>query len=191
MKHPTTSRDFFENIYRQHADPWQFEDSPYERERYIVILDALTRYPYSRAYEPGCSIGVLTEALAPRCGQLEAIDISPTAVARAKDRCKDLPNVSIRCGSLPEMIPVEQLDLVIFSEIGYYFERRELKKIIQAFSERLVSGGVLLAVHWLGTSTDHLLSGDQVHEIIRGNGQLFLDKEERYPRFRLDRMVRR
>ena len=60
-----------------------------------------------------------------------------------------------------------------------------------AFSERLVSEGVLLAVHWLGTSTDHLLSGDRMHEIIRDNYQLFLDKEERYPRFGLDRMVRR
>jgi hypothetical protein len=35
----------------------------------------------------------------------EAMDISPTAVARAGLRCEGLPNVQILCGSLPEMIP--------------------------------------------------------------------------------------
>src|SRR6202034_58356 len=53
MRHATTSRDFFENKYRQNADPWKFEDSPYEKERYAVILRALMRHDYSRAFEPG------------------------------------------------------------------------------------------------------------------------------------------
>jgi SAM-dependent methyltransferase len=191
MRHATTSRDFFENKYRQNADPWKFEDSPYEKERYAVILRALMRHDYSRAFEPGCSVGVLTQALARRCRRLEAIDISPTAVFRAQERCEDLPNVNVQCGSLPEAIPNGRFDLIVFSEIGYYFERRELEKIIQELSEKLIPGGALIAVHWLGTSSDHLLSGDEVHEIIRENDKLSLDKEERYPHFRLDRMVRR
>lgn len=190
MKHATTSREFFENKYRQNADPWNFEDSPYERERYGVTLNALKDRFYSRAFEPGCSVGILTQALAYRCGQVEAIDISPTAVSRAQARCKDLPNVTIQCGSLPEAIPSGRFDLIVFSEIGYYFERRELEEILQRLPETLNPEGVLLAVHWLGTSSDHLLHGDAVHEIIRKNSRLFLDKEARYPHFRLDRMVR-
>jgi SAM-dependent methyltransferase len=191
MRHATTSQDFFENKYRQNADPWKFEDSPYEQARYAVTLRALKGHHYSRVFEPGCSVGVLTQALAGHCDRLEAIDISPTAVFRAQHRCHDFPNVRIRCGSLPEATPLGKFDLIVFSEIGYYFERRELEKIIQRLSEKLNPGAALIAVHWLGTSADHLLSGDEVHAVIRDNGKLALDNEEHYPHFRLDRMVRR
>jgi SAM-dependent methyltransferase len=191
MSHATTGRDFFEAKYLQNADPWHFEDSAYEQARYAVVLRAIKRRRYTRAFEPGCSIGVLTESLAHQCVRVEAIDISPTAVARARERCKLWPNVHIQCGSLPEAIPGGAFDLIIFSEIGYYFERRELKQIVQQLSEKLLPGGTLLAVHWLGTSLDHLLSGDEVHEVVRENIHLSLEDAERYERFRLDRMVRR
>jgi SAM-dependent methyltransferase len=191
MRHEFTSQGFFENKYRQDIDPWNFESSPYEKERYAAILRTLRNHGYSSAFEPGCSIGVLTQALARYCSRLEAVDISPTAVVRAQARCKDLLNVHIQCGSLPEAIPDGEFDLVVFSEIGYYFERRELEKITQELCEKLIPGGTLIAAHWLGTSADHLLSGDQVHESIRENDNLSLDKAERYRNFRLDRMVRR
>lgn len=191
MRHAFTSQGFFESKYRQDADPWNFEKSPCEKERYAAILRALKGDDYSSAFEPGCSIGVLTRALARYCRRLEAVDISPTAVFRARERCKDLPNVHIQWGALPEAIPDREFDLVVFSEIGYYFERPELERITQELCEKLIPGGTLIAAHWLGTSSDHLLSGDQVHESIRENDNLSLDKAERYPKFRLDRMVRR
>ena len=189
MRHATTSRDFFDAMYQRNPDPWNFESSPYEKGRYSAILNALEGRHYLRAFEPGCSVGILTQALASYCDWLDAVDISPTAVLRASQRCKHLPNIHIQCGSLPEAIPDCKFDLVVFSEIGYYFEREELRTIIRRLSDGLSCGGVLLAVHWLGTSSDHLLGGDEVHDIIRENDNLYLDSEEHYPLFRLDRMV--
>jgi SAM-dependent methyltransferase len=191
MRNETSSPAFFENKYRQNVDPWDFEHSAYELERYASIFRAADGRHYSRAFEPGCSIGILTQKLACLCDRLEAVDISPTAISNARQRCRDLAHVHIWCGSLPNAIPTGKFDLIVFSEIGYYFERGQLQEIVNHLAENLNPGGVFIAAHWLGTSADHALSGDEVHRIIRECSQLSLDDEGRYAHFRLDRMVRK
>jgi len=191
MSHETTSAAFFESMYRQDADPWNFEGSSYEQARYSRILKFVGERRYRRAFEPGCSIGVLTRKLASLCDRLEALEISPTAAANAKQRCKDTPHVHIECGSIPESIPAGTFDLIAISEIGYYFEQTELSAVVGRLAESLDPGGYFIAAHWLGASADHRLSGDAVHQIIRDCDQLILDHEERYAGFRLDRMVRK
>src|SRR6202012_2818030 len=131
------------------------------------MLESADGRRYSRAFEPGCSIGVLTQKLASLCDRLEAIEISPTAASIAMQRCKDLSQVHIECGSVPDAILPGKFDLIVFSEIGYYFEKEKLHDIVGCLSENLNPGGYFIAAHWLGTSADHVLSGDAVHQIIR------------------------
>ena len=57
-------QSYFDRIYQQNPDPWNFETSPYEAEKYRRTLAALPRKRYMRALEIGCSIGVLTSQLA-------------------------------------------------------------------------------------------------------------------------------
>jgi trans-aconitate methyltransferase len=190
MTRDTSSQSFFETMYRRDADPWAFASSKYEQSRYEAILQAIGQRQYQSAFEPGCSIGVLTERLAGICGHVQAMDISPSAVHRACIRCKDLPNVEITCGAIPQLLPSGPFDLVVFSEIGYYLEEYELQAVGSKLVERLLENGVFLAAHWLGNSTDHILSGDRVHEILGGTEQLFLEHSERHAQFRLDRWVR-
>jgi SAM-dependent methyltransferase len=180
-----TSQAFFEEKYAAAADPWAFATSAYEQHRYVTILDALGERRYRRAFEPGCSIGILTEQLASICAQVEAMDISPTAVSRAQDRCRGLSNVTIVQGSVPGQIPDGSFDLIVFSEIGYYFDGSTLVSLARKLADRLTSGGVLLAVHWLGASPDHRLTGDQVHELL-GRTELAPAMSRHYQGFRLD-----
>ena len=42
------------------------------------------RERYASAFEPGCSIGVLTAQLAPRCDRLLACDVAAAAVESAR-----------------------------------------------------------------------------------------------------------
>ena len=126
-----SSQTFYEKMYAGVADPWAFATSPYEHYRYTRILNALGQRHYQRAFEPGCSIGVLTEQLAFVCAHVEATDISTIAVSRAQDRCRALPNVIIKQGGLPDQIPDGMFDLIIFSEIGYYFDRETLVSLAQ------------------------------------------------------------
>jgi len=165
--HSRVSEAAFEAKYRQFADPWNFTGSRYERDRYEITLRSLMRTHYRRAFEPACSIGVLTAALAGRCDELQAIDIAPSAVARARERCANLPQVSVSCADLATQCPQGPFDLIVFSELGYYFSAVQLTHILQRLSATLEAGGELIGVHWLGDSEDHLLHGHQVHAILK------------------------
>ena len=186
----TTNQEFFEAKYRENNDPWAFASNAYEQNRYSEILHALDSRRYGRAFEPGCSIGILTARLASICEHVYAIDISPTAVRQARYRCAQLSNVSIGCGSLPKDVPTGTFDLIVLSEIGYYFDRQELFEVGSHIAGRLEPSGVLLAVHWLGHSEDHLIDGDSVHEILSHLDGLTLEFSERHIGFRIDRWVR-
>jgi SAM-dependent methyltransferase len=181
-----SSQEFFDAKYQQSPDPWNFAASEYELNRYTSILGALNLRRYQYAFEPGCSIGVLTESLAGFCDQVDAVDISPTAAALARERCVDLSNVTVRCASLDEYIPAS-LDLLVFSEIGYYFSFSDLRAVLTRCISNLRPGGTLLATHWLGKSPDHILGGNDVHETIAAIPGLILEYSDHRESFRLDR----
>jgi len=145
-----TSADFFETMYLEREDPWQFASSAYERDRYAATLRALSNRRFRRAFEPGCSIGIL-------------------------------------CGSLPENVPSGEFDLLVFSEIGYYFNETQLRSVAADLVRRMETGGTFLAVHWLGFSADHVLDGDRVHGVLETTANLRNVQSERYSGFRLDR----
>jgi SAM-dependent methyltransferase len=160
------SQAFFEARYRASSDPWHFASSTYELNRYQATLQALSRANYRRGYEPGCSVGVLTAALARRVDHLIACDISPTAVACAKERCRELTNVELYQRDAAEGPPDGTFDLIVLSELGYYFSADRLSAMTRKMLGRLEPDGEFIAVHWLGNSADHVLHGDEVHEVL-------------------------
>ncbi len=133
-------------------------------------MAALLRRHYRRAFEPGCAIGELTRRLAAICDTVEACDGSPTVVAEARRRCRDWPNAHIEVGAVPGDWPSGSFDLVVLSEIGYYFDLDALAELRDRAVALLEAGGTLVAVHWRGTSPDHLLHGDEVHACLRQAG---------------------
>jgi hypothetical protein len=114
------------------------------------------------------------------------MDISPTAVGIALQRCGRYPNVTIVEGALPNDLPGNTFDLIIFSEIGYYFERDVLAGVRDLLIKRLTKFGVLIGVHWLGVSADHLLTGDEVHDVLRSGDSLRMTESRRYDGFLLE-----
>jgi protein-L-isoaspartate O-methyltransferase len=176
----------FEQRYRIDPDPWRFATSAYERERYAITIESLTQDRYENALEPGCSIGELTALLAPLCGRLLATDVSPTAVETARRRCAGYDNVRVECGDLRTVAFDKPLDLIVLSELAYYFEAQQLEVISNQLAAALGIGGTLLAVHWLGESVDHVLSGDEAHTILLRSLPLRHLVAQRHPGFRLD-----
>jgi SAM-dependent methyltransferase len=180
------SQDVFEARYSQNNDPWDVATSAYELGRYQTTLSALSQTSYGTVYEPGCSVGVLTSALARIAAHVIAIDFAPSAVLRARKRCTALSNVEVHCASVATYVPEAPLDLVVFSELGYYFDPPELARMGGVLSQKLNARGEFLAVHWLGHSPDHVTHGNQVHETLRRTLPLVWIKGERYPLFRID-----
>ncbi len=69
-------------------------------------------------------------------------------------------------GSIPDAWPAGSFDLVVLSEIGYYFELDQLHDLAATAVASLDTGGTLIATHWLGHSADHVLHGDDVHAAL-------------------------
>src|ERR1700761_6234850 len=131
----------FEERYRHDPDPWNYRASPYEREKYDLTLKSFSRQHYASIFEPACSIGELTTLLAPRCDRLLAIDVSPTAVAVAQQRVADLTHVQIDCGDVRTYELTKPFNLIVFSELGYYFDVETLADVAHRLSDCLTPGG--------------------------------------------------
>jgi SAM-dependent methyltransferase len=188
--HFASSAAFFEAKYQKKADPWDFSSNDYELRRYDAIISAIAHRRYARAFEPGCSIGVLTERLAAYCDEVYAIDFSPSASAQAQARCARLPQVEVRCAALPEGTPAKDFDLLVLSEIGYYFTAQDWQCVSATLINSIPQGATVLGAHWLGHSQDHRISGNEVHEILLSHASLGIEHTERHPKMRLDRLVR-
>ena len=179
---------YFDAVYGANPDPWNFAASPYEAAKYAATLGALPRARYERAFEVGCSIGVLTAQLAGRCGELLAVDVSASALEAARQRCAALANVRLELRRMPAEFPGEKFDLILVSEVGYYLSLPDLRNFCRQIVSGLTPGGQALLVHWTPPVPDYPMTGDEVHEtfIQEAAGEVRPLRSERAEKYRLD-----
>ncbi len=182
---------WFEAEYARDPDPWRFATSEYERAKYADTLAALDPRRFESAFEVGCSIGVLTTQLAPRCDRLLAVDVAEAALARARQACAGWPNVGFARMRVPDQWPEGQFDLILLSEVLYYLDSTEIDRAATSVLRTLKPGGVALLVHWTGP-TDYPCSGDETAErfIAATAGTLKPVSQVRRAKYRLDRLDR-
>lgn len=151
---------YFEGMFRGDADPWGLESRPYEAAKHDASVAALGEARIPTALEIGCAGGALTTKLATRCDSLLAVDISRTALDRAVRRCRDQPQVRFQCLAFPSERPAGPFDLLVLSEVAYYWSDADLERTAQWIaSGGVVSGGRILMVHYIG-QTDYPQTGD-------------------------------
>jgi SAM-dependent methyltransferase len=183
----TVPPDYFAGIYASDPDPWHFTSSAYERDKYAATLAALPRARYRSAFEPACSIGVFTHALATRCDRLLATDLVPAAVGAARARCADRPNVEIRQGAVPADWPEGRFDLIVLSEFLYFLAPPDLAALVRRIEGAIEPGGDIILVHWLG-GTDFPQTGDGAAEAVIAHAAPFagLLHQSRTAEYRID-----
>jgi SAM-dependent methyltransferase len=163
---------YFDQMYAESADPWGFTSRWYEKRKYALTLAMLPRERYDDAFEPGCSIGVMTEQLARRCTRLLSCDVAPAAVTAAKARTDGQPGVRVEQRVLPGDWPDGDFDLIVFSEFLYYFGGPDLQRVLGLADAALRPGGTLIAVHWRHPVPEYPRSGDNVHDVLAGQDWL-------------------
>lgn len=180
--------DYFKEIYDANDDPWNFASSEYEAAKYAATLDALPRKNYVSAFEIGCSIGVLTVKLAARCASLLAIEVNEKALAKARLRCENLPNVKLRLMNIQQEFPAQNFDLILISEVGYYLNVEDWKSTTEKIIAHLAPRGNVVLVHWTPPVDDYPQTGDEVHDSFaeRHAGKLRQVKNIRAEKYRLD-----
>ncbi|KQQ93250.1 hypothetical protein ASF62_16175 [Leifsonia sp. Leaf325] len=168
----TLDRDFFEDFYAGRDDPWGFETRWYEERKRAVVLASLPREQYARTLEIGCSTGKLTEALAARSASLLGVDIAAAPLRVAGERLADSTHVELRQLRVPEEWPEGEFDLVVLSEVGYYWSRADLDTALDRAIGALSDDGTLVACHWRHPVAEYPLSGDDVHAAISARSEL-------------------
>lgn len=158
------SATYFDEVYAAAPDPWGFATREYEQNKYQDTLAHLPKARYVRAFEIGCSIGVLSAQLARRTEALLAIDICEKPLHSARERCADLPGVQFQKMQFPGTSPEGQFDLIVVSEVAYYWGGPDLGRAQQRLHDLLAPGGELILVHWLPFVDDYPYTGDEVHD---------------------------
>ena len=161
------SLDDFEARYRSDRDPWSYETSRYEREKYAATLEACGPGPFREALELGSSIGVLSELLADRCDRLTTVDGAPTAVAAARRRLAGRDDIEVHLGPIPDAIPVRRYDLIVASEILYYLERDALSATLARLRGLSRPSARVVAVHWRPSGPERPFTAAEVHDALR------------------------
>jgi predicted TPR repeat methyltransferase len=114
-------RSFMDGLWER-GDPWDIESSEYERERCAHLLRMLDGKRYARVLEIGCGAGFLTRLLAPHADRVVALDISQTAIDRARGLSAGATGIDWRVANVMDYKPDVDgpWDLIVFSDTMYY-----------------------------------------------------------------------
>ena len=186
MSGRTLSSGHFQELYDKSPDPYGFTTRWYERRKYAISLAMLPWARYRSGFEPGCSVGELTARLAPRCETLLSCDGAAAAVATAKTRTAEFPQVTVEQRTMPGDWPqaaAGPFDLIVLSELLYYFSDEDLARTVDAAVATLAPGGTLLAVHWRRPVAFHPQTGDEAHAALAARPELTLRADHQEPDF--------
>lgn len=139
---------YFDVKFAQNADPWRYRTSWYEARKRALTLAALPRTRYRAAFEPGCAIGELSAALAPRCDRLLCADFAPRAVEAARRRLAPFPHARVERRAVPAQWPEGRFDLIVVSEIAYYLADADCAALAERACAALEADGTLVCCHW-------------------------------------------
>ncbi|HEX4017967.1 MAG TPA: class I SAM-dependent methyltransferase [Frankiaceae bacterium] len=171
----TLGSDYFAGLYEADDDPWRLANRWYERRKYALTIAALPAQWYRNGLEIGCSVGVLTAALASRCERLLGVDIAQRAVDLAAERTRRFPGVRVERRTLPDEWPAGRFDLIVLSEVGYYLTAEDFDRLLDLASVALEPEATLVAVHWRHPVAEYPRRGDEVHEgLARRAGEIGL-----------------
>ncbi len=160
-----TPPSYFEQLWAESADPWDHAGRWYETRKYDLTVTALPAPRYRRALEPACGVGLLTARLAARADTVVASDRFDRAVEEAARRCAPLANVTVAVADVRDGPPDGLADLVVLGEVLYYFDAGTAVDVLRRWHRACSPGGHLVLVHHRPAVDEHVLTGDDVHDI--------------------------
>ena len=153
---------FFEDLWKK-GDPWRLETSAFERAKYERQIGLLAGRRYARALEIGCGAGAFTRLLAGVADRVVALDISPSAIARARANSAGFASIDFRLGNIMDydLAGDEPWDLIVMSETVYYlgwlYSFFDVAWLALQLFTATREGGQLLMANTCGGVEDYLL----------------------------------
>ena len=183
---------WFEGLYQRDPDPWKFATSPYERDKYARTLEALGA-PTGDSSEPSRPDARSASSPAPGLplrANCSASTRSLTAVGRARDRLAGPPACRSSNASCPSSCPAGPFDLIVCSELLYYWSAEPLRELLRRSSRALIPGAAWSRCTGDPETRTYPLRGDDVHRIIAETTELAHGHSEQHDLYLLDRYDR-
>ncbi len=165
------NKEYFDSIYSNNSDPWNFRNSEYENSKYEKINSFLKDKFFSQGLELGCSIGVHTGFLSIHCKHLLAVDINENAIKTAIELNPNLSNVEFKVEDILINFPEGPFEFISMCEMGYYFTKEKLQFLYQEIYKNLSPNGYFLMVHWLSFVREYPLTGRKVRNLFENSTQ--------------------
>ncbi len=182
---PDTRKHVFDELFGNDEDPWNFRTSDYERDKRVETLAILRDRRFASIIELGCANGTLTRELAAVCETVLGIDVSSVAIDLARRHCRDVENAGFAEMEVPAQWPDGAHDLLVFSEILYFLDAEEVKRVSKRAHASLMDSGLCLLVNWTGKN-DLSVSGDDAVAIFTGAADWKAETARSFPTYRLD-----
>lgn len=184
-------RAYFDWALRNDTTPFG-EDGEAEYEKYTRILHALDfKGHFKNVLDLGCGEGYLMRRLAGRAGRILGVDISPTVIRRAGRRLAPFDNVELRAAdALTEEIE-ESFELVLCSELLYYFNIKQFGTIAGKIERWTRPGGYLLLAHSRAAADDEegsepfAFGAKTIHDTFLENPVFHAESDITYPAYRI------
>jgi SAM-dependent methyltransferase len=128
-------------------NPWRFERSSeiYRFEETNRIIQNVIG-PVETILEIGSGEGDQTQWLSRLARKINAVEISSTAVRRARRKFEGNPRVSFQVGALPDLGIAERFDLVTAFEIVYYLTPENIRRALDVMDG--LGKKRILSVYW-------------------------------------------
>jgi trans-aconitate methyltransferase len=162
----------FIGMYLAKDDPWDLATKWHDQRKYAITVASLPRPRYRRCYEPGCSIGLLTRMLAPRCDEILAVDSVEAAVDQARAAVREFPRVRVERATLPADLPDAMFDLIVVGDLLYYLSADDLEAVLDGLVKRLEPDGDIVAVHFRDRENRGSYDGFHVHAALTQRPEL-------------------
>ncbi|MFZ0607749.1 MAG: SAM-dependent methyltransferase [Xanthobacteraceae bacterium] len=151
----TGNRRFeFERLYLENSDPWNYETSEYERDKYRGALDTIVRWRRSNAsvLEIGCSVGVFSEMLSGHFAECVAVDMSEEALRIARSRNGERKNLRFVRSDVRSLHLRGQFDVITCAETLYYIDESDADRVASTLANHLSGVGILVSVSGVATN---------------------------------------
>ncbi len=122
---------------------------------------------------------------------LLAVDRAPTAVRATGAKLRGSDHVTVAHAVLPAQLPDRTFDLVVASEILYYFTAGDLGRLLDGLISRLRPGGEFVAAHWRASDKSYGYDGFNVHDQLGQRSELDTVVHHEDENFVLDILRRR
>lgn len=175
---PLKDAGYFEQLYQDHADPWDYRQAAEQAKYHLTLAAARRRHPHpSRVLEVGCSLGYLTQLLAGYAPDVCAFDISETAVRLTRERCaahQTFTRFDIRRGdALSPDYTAGQFDVIFAGDVlqGVFESSDKAVQAVRALLPLLTPDGVLVVVDFLNPSQQR-----QYVDLVKSAGAFVLEE---------------